>query len=389
MNARHTLIAACMAAALASAGAVLLLVPDPQVSLLPLGRRCPVGADEGAVTGHTLINGLSQTNIPSPQPSPQGEREDDCDEASVVHVAGRIDLKPSSIETGALPSEEQMTSPPRLAFVAPDALPLRLTSLVDEVADEWMTEEHAETPPQPALRITITKPDALPWRNAPPVIAPPPRALDERLAEISPGATKRLAEKFAAANAAWPPAGVSLVAIKDAKALELHARAADGTSTFIHRYRVLAASGKAGPKLTQGDKQVPEGVYGISFLNPNSKYHVALRVNYPNAFDREMAKKDGRKKLGGDIMIHGKNLSAGCLAVGDEAAEELFVLAAKVGLPNVKLVIAPADFRRHGVPPAKPGDPIWLPKLYTEVASALADTKAPPESSGLLSFFGQ
>jgi L,D-transpeptidase catalytic domain len=352
-----------------------------------LGRRCPAGADEGAVTGGVFINGLSQTNTPSPQPSPQGEREDDCDEASVVNIASRIDLKPSSIETGALPNE-QLPSPPRLAFVAPDGLPLRLTSLVDEVPNAWMTEEHIETPPQPALRITITKPDALPWRTPMPVIAPPPRSLDERLAEISPAATKRLAEKFAAAKAAWPPAAVSIVAIKDKKSLELHARAADGTSTFIHRYPVLAASGKAGPKLNQGDKQVPEGVYGISYLNPNSQYHVALRVNYPNAFDREMAKKDGRKKLGGDIMIHGKALSAGCLAVGDEAAEELFVLAAKVGLPNVKLVVAPTDFRRDGLPAAKPGDPVWLPRLYTEVASAMADTKAPQPSSGLLSFFG-
>lgn len=308
--------------------------------------------------------------------------------------AALIPLQPSLIETGSIPDRDELdAAPERLAFVTPGALPLRLTSLVDEAAtnipDEWTTEEHVETPPQPALRITINRPEAFPWRNPPPVIASPRRTLDDRLAEISPGATKRLAEKFAAAKAAWPPAAVSLIAIKDKKALELHARAADGTTAFIHRYPVLAASGKAGPKLTQGDKQVPEGVYGISFLNPNSKYHVALRVNYPNAFDREMAKKDGRKKLGGDIMIHGKALSAGCLAVGDEAAEELFVLAAKVGLPNVKLVIAPADFRRDGLPPAKPGDPVWLPHLYTELATAMAEHKAPAPSSGLLSFFGQ
>ena len=322
-------------------------------------------------------------------------------ETSDAPEAALLPLQPSLIETGSIPDRdrESDTAPARLAFVAPDALPLRLQSLVDgpnenrdpefEVPEDWTTEEHVETPPQPALRITINRPEAFPWRNAPPVIAPPPRALDERLAEISLRATKRLAEKFATANAAWPPASVSLVAIKDKKTLELHARAADGTITFIHRYSVLAASGKAGPKLNQGDKQVPEGVYGISFLNPNSKYHVALRVNYPNAFDREMAKKDGRKKLGGDIMIHGKALSAGCLAVGDEAAEELFVLTAKVGLPNVKLVIAPADFRRDGLPPAKLGEPEWLPKLYAEVASAMAEFKAPAQSSGLLSFFGQ
>ncbi len=349
-----------MAAALASAGAVHLLdvfgVIDPQV----IAEADPVAI---TVTEPAL-------------------------------EAALVPLQPSLIETGSIQDRdgELEAASTRLAFVAPEALPLRLTSLVDEPADnipdEWTTEEHVETLPQPALRITINTPEAFPWRAPKPVAASPRRTLNERLAEISPGATKRLAEKFAAAKAAWPPAAVSLVAIKDAKALELHARAADGTATFIHRYPVLAASGKAGPKLIQGDKQVPEGVYGISYLNPNSQFHVAMRVNYPNAFDREMAKTDGRKKLGGDIMIHGKALSAGCLAVGDAAAEELFVLAAKVGLPNVKLVIAPVDFRHAGLPPAKPGDPVWLPKLYAEVSSAMTEFTVPAPSSGLLSFFG-
>ena len=363
-----------------------MLVPDPQ--------SAPAVVSDAQFLPTSGRMGLTPSAPDDSGVRPRGSDTGSAgEEASVVKAAGRIDLKPSSIETGALPGEEQLPSLPRLSFVAQGALPLRLTSLVDEPADnipdEWATEEHAETLPQPALRITITKPEGSPWRNAPPVIVSPPRALDERLAEISPAATQRLTEKFAAANAAWPPASVSLVAIKDKRTLELYARAADGTMTFVHRYPVLAASGKAGPKLNQGDKQVPEGVYGISFLNPNSKYHVALRVNYPNAFDREMAKKDGRKKLGGDIMIHGKALSAGCLAVGDEAAEELFVLAAKVGLPNVKLVIAPVDFRHAGLPPAKPGDPVWLPKLYAEVSSAMTEFTAPAPSSGLLSFFGQ
>ena len=133
--------------------------------------------------------------------------------------------------------------------------------------------------------------------------------LKARLAEISTPASARLAAKFEAAKVQWPPAEVALIAIKDEKALELHARDSGSAWKLVHRYRVLAASGGAGPKLRQGDKQVPEGIYGIAFLNPNSSYHVSLRVNYPNAFDRLMAKKDGRRDLGGDIMIHGKNLS--------------------------------------------------------------------------------
>ncbi len=211
--------------------------------------------------------------------------------------------------------------------------------------------------------------------------------LKERLAEISPSATRRIAEKFEAASVVWPPADIGLVAIKDEKRLELFARPEGGAWKFVHRYPVLAASGVAGPKLRQGDKQVPEGVYRITFLNPNSRFHVSLRVNYPNTFDRKMAAKDGRKNLGGDIMIHGKNVSAGCLAVGDQAAEELFVLAANVGLQNIKLIIAPTDFRQHGLPTFQPKQPDWLPKLYTEIASAMSEFRAPPRT-GLLSLLG-
>lgn len=212
-------------------------------------------------------------------------------------------------------------------------------------------------------------------------------ALTKRLAEISPGANARLAKKFAAAEAPWPPHEIALVAIKDEKSLELFARPEDGEWKFIHRYPVLAASGGPGPKLRQGDRQVPEGIYKISFLNPNSRYHVSLRVNYPNAFDRQMAEAEGRTRLGGDIMIHGKAVSAGCLAVGDPAAEELFVLAAQVGLENIRLIIAPTDFRHRGLPTIEPGQPNWLPKLYTEVAAAMSEFKSPPRI-GLLSFFG-
>jgi len=101
-----------------------------------------------------------------------------------------------------------------------------------------------------------------------------------------------------------------------------------------------------------------------------------------------MAALDGRKDLGGDIMVHGKNLSAGCLAVGDEAIEELFVLAAQIGLSHVKLIISPTDFREKGLSAQAPGQPVWLPKLYAELASAMAEFKK-PRSTGLMSFFGK
>lgn len=125
-----------------------------------------------------------------------------------------------------------------------------------------------------------------------------------------------------------------------------------------------------GPKLREGDRQVPEGVYPLESLNPNSRFHVALRVGYPNELDRQAGQQEGRGNLGGDIMIHGGSASIGCLAIGDPAAEELFVLAAAVGIENVTVVLSPLDLR-HRPLPAGLGDG-WRATLYGDVKEQLA-----------------
>ena len=53
------------------------------------------------------------------------------------------------------------------------------------------------------------------------------------------------------------------------------------------------------------DRQIPEGIYGIEYLNPNSRFHLSLKRSYPNEFDRKRATEDGWSNLGGDILIHG------------------------------------------------------------------------------------
>jgi murein L,D-transpeptidase YafK len=126
-----------------------------------------------------------------------------------------------------------------------------------------------------------------------------------------------------------------------------------------------------GPKLREGDHQVPEGIYRAEFLNPNSLFHLSIRLNYPNAFDQAAARADGRTNLGSDIMIHGSKVSIGCIAVGNEAAEDLFVLAAIVGKEWVKVVISPVDFRVPGTK-APEADRPWIRTLYTTLARELA-----------------
>ena len=136
---------------------------------------------------------------------------------------------------------------------------------------------------------------------------------------------------------------------------------------------MLGASGTAGPKLREGDCQVPEGVYTIDELNPNSRFHLSLRVGYPNVFDRARAKEDGRSGLGGDIMIHGGSSSEGCLAIGDKAVEELFVLVADCGLVNARLVLSPVDFRKRELPLSCWNLAAWTEELYDSIRIELAD----------------
>lgn len=145
-----------------------------------------------------------------------------------------------------------------------------------------------------------------------------------------------------------------------------------GRKALVRSYPILAASGATGPKLRQGDGQVPEGVYRAILLNPDSRFHLSIELDYPSAFDRRKAREDGRSGLGGDIFIHGRDVSIGCLAMGDEAIEELFVLVADTGLRNVRVIIAPRDLRLEEVPPEEwPRHVAWAEELYERITREL------------------
>ena len=205
------------------------------------------------------------------------------------------------------------------------------------------------------------------------------KTVAERLNQFGEKAPGRWKPYFAKAQTTYPPAGVKLVALKTEQVLQVYAVEKSGRSRWIRTYPILAASGVPGPKLQEGDGQVPEGVYPVESLNPNSRFHVALRVGYPNAFDRSQAERDGRTKPGGDIMIHGSSVSVGCLAMGDETAEDLFVLAADTGLPNVTVIIAPVDFRKGKSVPTSVKLPDWSVILYSQIKAQL--NGLPPEEA--------
>ncbi len=192
-----------------------------------------------------------------------------------------------------------------------------------------------------------------------------------RIAQYEQIARSRLLPFFQQAGVQFPPKQLALLIFKENQRLDLWAKDARHKGWIqIRSFSVLAASGSSGPKLHEGDRQVPEGIYHITHLNPFSHFDLSMALDYPNAFDRFRAKQDGRNRLGGDIFIHGGNRSIGCVAIGDAAIEQLFPLVAMVGVKQVQVIIAPNDYRRH-TPEMASVHPGWVASLYQSLDQAL------------------
>jgi murein L,D-transpeptidase YafK len=181
--------------------------------------------------------------------------------------------------------------------------------------------------------------------------------------------TQRLKRHLADSDFVIYPKKLTLIGLKHEKRLEVWGKRDKGWKQ-IHNYDFTSFSGRLGPKLKEGDRQIPEGIYGISYLNPNSKFHLSMRVNYPNKFDKQIAKKEKRTNLGGDIMIHGSDRTIGCIPIGDDNIEEVYLLAQKVGIQNIKVILSPVDFRRMRVNIKNDKHP-WLRELYAKITKEM------------------
>lgn len=133
-----------------------------------------------------------------------------------------------------------------------------------------------------------------------------------------------LKKQFEQKKLQWPPSEVYIRSFKYDKQLEVWIKSKDKeTFKFFKSYKVCMQSGSTGPKRFEGDYQVPEGFYYINEFNPNSNYHLALGLNYPNASDKILSDS---LRPGNNIYIHGNCVSTGCIAISDEPIEELYVL---------------------------------------------------------------
>jgi murein L,D-transpeptidase YafK len=147
---------------------------------------------------------------------------------------------------------------------------------------------------------------------------------EERAAKVAASVRPALVGDLTAAGLHFGDP-VFIRAFKNEGELELFVRSrATGKFDLFRTYQIAGQSGVPGPKLAEGDGQVPEGFYFVppSAMNPNSQYHLSFNLGYPNEYDR------AHQRTGSAIMIHGDHVSIGCLAMTDEKIEEIYTLCA-------------------------------------------------------------
>jgi len=107
---------------------------------------------------------------------------------------------------------------------------------------------------------------------------------------------------------------------KEEGKLEIWKQKDNGRYDIIATYDICKWSGQLGPKYIEGDRQAPEGFYTVrpAQMNPNSSYHLAFNIGYPNAYDRA----NGR--TGQHLMVHGACSSSGCYSMSDSQMEEIY-----------------------------------------------------------------
>lgn len=110
---------------------------------------------------------------------------------------------------------------------------------------------------------------------------------------------------------------------KEENTLEVWKEARNGRFDLLESFEICKWSGEVGPKFKEGDRQAPEGFYEITpgLMNPNSDYHLAFNLGYPNSYDR------AHGRTGSHLMVHGACSSRGCYAMTDAQVQDIYALA--------------------------------------------------------------
>jgi murein L,D-transpeptidase YafK len=107
----------------------------------------------------------------------------------------------------------------------------------------------------------------------------------------------------------------------------------------LKTYRISLGKQPNGPKLQEGDKRTPEGLYWIDWRKVSDRYNLAMHISYPNISDAARATREG-VPVGGMIMIHGTPIdehypewyfhtldwTEGCIAMRNDDMREVWSL---------------------------------------------------------------
>jgi len=112
-------------------------------------------------------------------------------------------------------------------------------------------------------------------------------------------------------------------AFKQESELEVWKQDSSGKMALLKTFPMCRWSGQLGPKVKEGDRQVPEGFYSVTpgAMNPNSSYYLSFNVGYPNNVDRQLG------RTGAHIMVHGDCSSMGCFAMTDAQVADIYALS--------------------------------------------------------------
>lgn len=127
----------------------------------------------------------------------------------------------------------------------------------------------------------------------------------------------------------------------------------------IKRYPIAMGLEPVNRKLCYDLSSTPEGIYSLRYKYPNTRYHKALGVSYPNAVDqiryKLAVKYDAIPRstdIGSDIQIHGRgcvrNWTWGCIAMNNNDVDELFAIR---GIdPGIEIAIVGAHVKAEHLP---------------------------------------
>ena len=105
----------------------------------------------------------------------------------------------------------------------------------------------------------------------------------------------------------------------------------------VASYPVQLGRSPVGHKVFEGDGRTPEGLYHLDDRREGSRFYRAIRISYPNAYDREEARMYGNSP-GGLVMIHGQpeyehmgynesrhwDWTEGCIALSNAEMDEIW-----------------------------------------------------------------